>query len=70
MPITLTVPEGLLSQQAQTQAFAGLTDALLDTADLTGNAFMTANIIGTINVLPPRACACGGEAGRRSVHRA
>lgn len=60
MPITLTVPEGLLSQQAQAQAFAGLTDALLDVADLTGNAFMTANIIGTINVLSREHVLAGG----------
>ncbi|ENN87793.1 hypothetical protein RHSP_47456 [Rhizobium freirei PRF 81] len=52
MPITLTVSEGLLSSQAQAQAFAGLTDAVLDVAGLTGNTFMTANVIGTINVLP------------------
>ncbi|TBC88853.1 Tautomerase enzyme (plasmid) [Rhizobium leguminosarum] len=52
MPITLTLPEGLFSQEAQAQALAGLTDALLDAAGLTGNAFMTANVIGTINVLP------------------
>ncbi|MGO7741073.1 Tautomerase enzyme, partial [Rhizobium johnstonii] len=52
MPITLTVPEGLLSKRAQAQAFAGLTEAVLDDAGLTGNDFMTANIIGTINVLP------------------
>ncbi len=32
MPITLTVPEGLLSLEGQAQAFAGLTDALLDAA--------------------------------------
>ncbi|RUM20055.1 Tautomerase enzyme [Rhizobium vallis] len=60
MPIRLTVPEGLLSQQAQAQAFAGLTDALLDVADLTGNTFMTANIIGTINVLPREHVLAGG----------
>lgn len=40
MPITLTVPEGLLSQEAQAQAFAGLTEAVLDAAGLTGNDFM------------------------------
>ncbi|MHC2529196.1 hypothetical protein ACVIEM_006343 [Rhizobium leguminosarum] len=61
MPITLTVPEGLLSQQAQAQAFAGLTDAVLDAAGLTGNDFMTANIIGTINVLPQEHVLAAGE---------
>ncbi|MGO7336005.1 Tautomerase enzyme [Rhizobium leguminosarum] len=61
MPITLTVPDGLLSQRAQAQAFAGLTKAVLDAAGLTGNDFMTANIIGTINVLPrEHVLAAGG----------
>ncbi|RWX09302.1 Tautomerase enzyme [Rhizobium leguminosarum] len=61
MPITLTVPEGLLSQRAQAQAFAGLTEAVLDAAGLTGNDFMTANIIGTINVLPREYVLAAGE---------
>lgn len=61
MPITLTVPEGLLSSQAQAQAFAGLTDAVLDVAGLTGNTFMTANVIGTINVLPAEHVLAAGK---------
>jgi hypothetical protein len=61
MPITLTVPEGLLSLEGQAQAFAGLTDALLDVAGLTGNTFMTANVIGTINVLPREHVLAAGK---------
>ncbi|OWV78522.1 Tautomerase enzyme [Rhizobium sp. N122] len=61
MPITLTVPEGLLSPEAQARAFAGLTDALLDVTGLTGNAFMTANVIGTINVLPREHVLAAGK---------
>ena len=61
MPITLTIPEGLLSSKAQAHAFAGLTDAILDVAGLTGNAFMTANIIGTINVLPAGHILAAGK---------
>lgn len=61
MPITLTVPEGLLSPEAEAQAFAGLTDALLDVAGLTGNAFMTANVIGTIIVLPREHVLAAGK---------
>ncbi|ACI57842.1 conserved hypothetical protein (plasmid) [Rhizobium leguminosarum bv. trifolii WSM2304] len=61
MPITLTVPEGLLSPEAQARAFAGLTDALLDVAGLTGNAFMTANVIGTIKVLPREHVLAAGK---------
>lgn len=61
MPITLTIPEGLLSPQAQAEAFAGLTDAILEIAGLTGNAFMTANTVGSINVLPKEQVLAGGK---------
>jgi phenylpyruvate tautomerase PptA (4-oxalocrotonate tautomerase family) len=61
MPITLTVPEGLLSPEALAQAFAGLTDVLLDVAGLTGNVFMRANIVGTINVLPRERVLAAGK---------
>ena len=61
MPITLTVPEGLLSKEAQAQVFAGLTDALLKVSGLTGNAFMTPNVVGTINVLPREQVFSGGK---------
>jgi phenylpyruvate tautomerase PptA (4-oxalocrotonate tautomerase family) len=61
MPITLTVPEGLLSAQAQAQAFAGLTDAILDAAGLAGNAFMAANIIGTIIIVPKEQVLAAGK---------
>ncbi|TXI05631.1 MAG: Tautomerase enzyme [Rhizobium sp.] len=61
MPITLTIPEGLLSAEAQARAFAGLTEALLDVAGLTGNAFMSANVVGTINVLPREHVLVAGK---------
>jgi len=61
MPITLTVSEGLLSREAQAQAFADLTQALLQVAGLTGNAFMSPNVVGTITVLPKEQVFSGGE---------
>lgn len=61
MPITLTIPEGLLSPIAQAEAFAGLTDALLDVSELSGNAFMTANIVGSIHTLPKGQVLAGGK---------
>ena len=60
MPITLTVPEGLLSAEAEAKVFAGLTEALLKVAQLSGNAFMTPNVVGTINVLPKNHVFAGG----------
>ncbi|MBP2557327.1 phenylpyruvate tautomerase PptA (4-oxalocrotonate tautomerase family) [Neorhizobium galegae] len=61
MPITLTVPEGLLSPQTQAEVFAGLTDAILEVSGLAGNAFMAANIVGSINVLPKERVLAGGK---------
>lgn len=61
MPITLTIPEGLLSPAAQAEAFAGLTEAVLEIAGLSGNAFMTANIVGSINVLPKEHILAAGK---------
>jgi hypothetical protein len=61
MPITLTVPEGLLSPEARAEAFAGLTDALLEAASLAGNAFMTANVIGTVEEVPQDRIFAAGE---------
>ena len=61
MPITLTIPEGLLSPAAQAEAFAGLTEAVLEIAGLSGNAFMTANVVGSINVLPKDHILAAGK---------
>lgn len=61
MPLTLTIPEGLLPSPAQAQLFAALTNAVLDVSGLTGNAFMSANIVGTINLLPPHQVLVGGK---------
>jgi len=61
MPITLTIPEGLLSPAAQAEAFAGLTDALLDVSQLSGNPFMAANIVGSIHTLPAGHVLAAGK---------
>lgn len=60
MPITLTISEGVLSAEAEARVFAALTETLLKVAGLTGNAFMTPNVVGTINVLPKRHVFSGG----------
>lgn len=62
MPITLTVPEGLLSSKAEAQVFDGLTQALLEITELDGNTFMEPNVVGTINVLPRQHVFAGGRA--------
>jgi phenylpyruvate tautomerase PptA (4-oxalocrotonate tautomerase family) len=61
MPITLTVPEGLLPLETETEVFAGLTRVLLRVTELEGNAFMTANVVGTLNKLPTDRVFAGGK---------
>jgi phenylpyruvate tautomerase PptA (4-oxalocrotonate tautomerase family) len=60
MPITLTVPEGLLTSEAEAQVFDDLTQALLSVAELSANPFMEPNVVGTINVLPKQHVFAGG----------
>jgi len=61
MPITLTLSEGLLTPEAQSQAFADLTHALLDVSGLEGNAFMEPNTVGTLHILPANHVFSGGS---------
>jgi phenylpyruvate tautomerase PptA (4-oxalocrotonate tautomerase family) len=63
MPITVTVTEGLLAPEAESRVFAELTDALLEIEQLHDNAFMTPNVIGTMNVVPPGRIYTGGKPG-------
>ncbi|NIE63015.1 Tautomerase enzyme [Burkholderia sp. Ax-1719] len=68
MPITLTVSEGVLSTETEAPTFAALTQALLSVAQLEGNAFMTPNVIGTLNVIPAgRVFAAGKPAAAAFV---
>jgi phenylpyruvate tautomerase PptA (4-oxalocrotonate tautomerase family) len=60
MPITITIREGLLADEAEASLFARLAEALLDIAGLAGNGFMTPNVIGTINVVPGSRIFAGG----------
>ncbi len=52
MPITLTVPEDLLSAEAEAQVFAGLTNALLKAPNSATTPSWPPMPIGSINVLP------------------
>ncbi|MBX4949346.1 Tautomerase enzyme [Rhizobium binae] len=61
MPITFTIPEGLLSPAAQAETFAGLTEAVLEVSGLEGNAFMTSNVVGSIHVLPKEHVLVAGK---------
>src|SRR5258705_12787075 len=61
MPIQVIVPEGTLSADAQAEAFRKLTDLLLRLHGLTGNKFMTPNIIGEVPVVPRGRTFSGGK---------
>jgi len=61
MPITLTISEGLLSADTEAEVFAGLTYALWRVAQLSGNHFMTRNVVGSSNILPKNRIFSGGE---------
>jgi hypothetical protein len=52
MPLTLTLTEGVLPKGAEKIAFARLSDAMLKWHGLTGNRFLTLNVVGSIHVLP------------------
>jgi hypothetical protein len=51
MPLTLTLTEGLLPKGQEKVAFARLSDAMLKWHGLIGNAAITPNIVGSINIV-------------------
>jgi hypothetical protein len=52
MPLTLTITEGVLAEGQEKAAFHRLAEAMLRWHGLSGNAFMTAAVIGSIHVVP------------------
>jgi hypothetical protein len=63
MPLTLTLTAGALPAGAEHTAFRRLCDAMLKHAGLTGNRFMTAAVIGSINLLPKDQTYSGLQPG-------
>jgi hypothetical protein len=61
MPIQVIVPEGVLTPGAEVEAFRKLTDLLLRLHGLTGNRFMTPNVIGEVTVVPRGRTFSGGK---------
>ena len=60
MPIQITVPEGVLTAEAEAETFRKLTELLLRLHGLTGNKFMTPNVIGEVTVVPKGRTFSGG----------
>jgi hypothetical protein len=61
MPIQIIVPEGTLTPAAEAEAFRKLTELLLRLHGLTGNRFMTPNVIGEVTVVPKGRTFSGGR---------
>lgn len=52
MPLTLTLTEGVLPKGQEKIAFARLSEAMLKWHGLAGNKTMTANVVGSLHILP------------------
>jgi hypothetical protein len=61
MPIQIIVPEGALTPAGEAEAFRKLTELLLRLHGLTGNGFMTPNVIGEVAVVPKGRTYSGGK---------
>ena len=61
MPITVHATEGVLSEDAERQVFAELTNSFLKHHQLTGNKFMTPNVIGEVSTVPKGKSFAGGK---------
>lgn len=63
MPITVIATEGVLSAKAEKEVFAKLTESFLKLHNLSGNAFMTPNVIGEVSIVPKGKSFSGGKPG-------
>jgi len=61
MPITVTVPRGVLTPEGVREILPRLTAALADAADATGRPEIVATIGGTVHELDPAAIYAGGR---------
>jgi phenylpyruvate tautomerase PptA (4-oxalocrotonate tautomerase family) len=60
MPITVHATQGVLSETAEREVFAELTNCFLRHHQLNGNQFMTPNVIGEISIIPKGRSFAGG----------
>ncbi len=61
MPITLYVTEGVLSEAAEGEVFAELTNHFLKHHNLNGNSFLAPNVIGEVTLIPRGKSFAGGK---------
>ena len=67
MPISVQITEGLLTSAGEREVFARVAAALLEVHGLTGNAFMTPNVIGHVVVTPEASSYVGGKPGSLAI---
>lgn len=60
MPVTVTAPRGVLTEQGEREIVPQLIAALIETSGLTGNSFFTPIVGGTFHLLDPQAIYAGG----------
>lgn len=60
MPITVTAPQGVLTDQGECDILPQLTLALIEVSGLTGNEFFADIVGGTVHVLAPQHIYAGG----------
>jgi phenylpyruvate tautomerase PptA (4-oxalocrotonate tautomerase family) len=60
MPITVTAPEGVLTQAGEKEILPRLSAALIEASGATGNSFFTPIVGGTVHVLPADRIYAGG----------
>ncbi|MFG3493443.1 hypothetical protein [Streptomyces sp. NPDC047928] len=60
MPITVTAPQGVLTETGEREILPRLTAALIEVSGLTGNAFLAPIVGGTVQVLPAARVYAGG----------
>jgi hypothetical protein len=61
MPLTFTITEGVLPKGEEKVAFARLSEAMLKWHGLKGNRKMTANLVGSIHLVPEGSTYIGME---------
>jgi phenylpyruvate tautomerase PptA (4-oxalocrotonate tautomerase family) len=67
VPISIQLTRGLLTEEAERSVFARVAHALADVHGLAGNDFMTANVIGHVEVFPEESSYVGGRAQSLAV---
>jgi phenylpyruvate tautomerase PptA (4-oxalocrotonate tautomerase family) len=67
MPVSIQLSSGLLTTDGERQIFARVAEALLDVHGLASNAFMRANVIGHVSIVPELSSYVAGTSQSLAV---